>query len=66
MDMSTGIASMAMSMQQASLQASVSIAVMSKALGTGEIQADTLLQDFTQNNPTAPTGSVGASFDVRA
>lgn len=65
MDLTMGIAAMAMSMQQAQLQSAVSTEVLSKTMDAQSSQAAALIQDFTQNSPTAPFGSVGHFFDAR-
>ena len=66
MDLTMGIATMAMGLQQALVQNTVSTQVLSKTLDAQSSQAVDLLQDFSKNNPTAPFGSVGHTFDIKA
>ena len=66
MDFTMGIASMAMSMQQATLQNQISTAILSKTMDAQEQQVSTLIQGFNDANVRPPVGSVGHSFDVRA
>ena len=66
MDLTMDIASMAMSMQQASLQNSISTSLLAKTMDSQQQQINTLLQGFNNANPLPPVGSVGHCFDVRA
>lgn len=66
MDLTMDIASMAMSMQQASIQNAVSTSLLSKTMDAQQQQVNTLLQGFNNANPIPPVGSVGHCFDARA
>ncbi|MBQ2824091.1 MAG: YjfB family protein [Oscillospiraceae bacterium] len=67
MDMSTAIASMAMSMSQASVQQSLSTSMMKKAMDVNATLAQGTIEMINDVSPArAFGGDIGAIFDARA
>ena len=64
MDLAASIATMSVSLHQASLQNSISTAVLGKTMDVQKSQGETLIQDLT--NTALPAGSLGSLLDTRA